>query len=511
MKESRYQFVLRLRRLDEMLSKSASADPTRALLRTPDRNVTYGEADDQTTRFACHLQGLGLAPGERVAILAENGLDYVVAFYGAMRAGLVAVPVNNAVDASGLRFVLGNSGATILCTTSKFRKVVSEAADSDVRVVELAEGDSSEAGYREPNLDPAAPAAIIYTSGSTGEPRGATLSHRNLLTNTWSILEYLELTEDDRMMVVLPFYYVYGQSLLNTHIAVGASLIIGTELFFPNRVIDRMKQDEATGLAGVPSSFVVLMSRSSLVESTPPTLRYLTQAGGAMSPDLTRQILEGLPNVDLFIMYGATEAGARLSYLEPSALPAKIGSIGKAIPGVTLRVLREDETEADVDEPGELVASGDNIMLGYWNDPEETGRVLGPHGLRTGDLARRDHEGYLYIVGRKKEMIKSGAHRISPKEIEEHLAEHPDVLESAVIGVPDELLGEAIVAFVVLVEGSDLDERGAQRFLMEHVAEYKVPRYVRIVSELPKNESGKVQKRTLKDRELDSAPREDGQ
>jgi acyl-CoA synthetase (AMP-forming)/AMP-acid ligase II len=344
------------------------------------------------------------------------------------------------------------------------------------------------------------PAAIIYTSGSTGAPRGATLSHRNLLTNTWSILEYLRLRPSDRMLVVLPFYYVYGMSLLNTHVAVGASLIVGTELFFPNKVIDRMQADGATGFAGVPSSFNVLLHRSRLRDDIPTTLRYVTQAGGAMAPELTRELIEAVPGVEIVVMYGATEASARLAYLPPDRLAEKIGSIGRAIPGVTLRVLRDDGSEAGVDEPGELVAQGENIMLGYWNAREETEAVLGAEGLRTGDLARRDSDGFLYIVGRKKEMIKSGAHRISPKEIEEQLVEHTDVLEAAVVGVPDDLLGEAIVAFVVLHESgtSPPDERAIQRFLLDRIAEYKVPRRILILDSLPKNESGKVQKRDLR-------------
>jgi acyl-CoA synthetase (AMP-forming)/AMP-acid ligase II len=219
-----------------------------------------------------------------------------------------------------------------------------------------------------------------------------------------------------------------------------------------------------------------------------------------MAPELTRQVLEGLPGVDLFVMYGATEASARLTYLEPRELPGRIGSIGKEIPGVRITIRREDGTEAAPRETGEIVAQGENLMLGYWNDPEETASVLRPDGLHTGDLGYRDEDGFLYVVGRKKEMIKCGAHRISPKEIEEALAAHPLVIEAAVIGVPDPILGEAIHAFAVAKPDS---ARPTAEQLLQHCAsllpEYKVPSRIELRSDLPKNAAGKILKRALRE------------
>ncbi|MCA9727213.1 MAG: AMP-binding protein, partial [Candidatus Eisenbacteria bacterium] len=360
------------------------------------------------------------------------------------------------------------------------------------------------ADFPECPVAPEAPVSIIYTSGSTGRPRGAVLSHRSLLANTRSIIEYLRLTAADRVMAVLPFYYVYGKSLLNTHVSVGGSLIVGTDLYFPNDVVARMEQDRATGFAGVPSSFAILMHRSSLPGAPPSSLRYVTQAGGAMAPDLTRRVIEALPGVDVFVMYGATEASARLTYLDPCELPGHVGSIGKEISGVTIRILREDGTEAAPGEPGELVAQGENLMSGYWNDPEETRQVLGPDGLRTGDLAYRDAEGFLYIVGRKKEMIKCGAHRVSPQEVEETLMEHAAVLEAAVIGVPDPILGEAIRAYVVVSDPQPDLVAELRRHAGDRLPEYKVPGTIELRRELPKNASGKIQKRALRE-EYDAA------
>ncbi len=213
-----------------------------------------------------------------------------------------------------------------------------------------------------------------------------------------------------------------------------------------------------------------------------------------MAPQLQRRLIEALPGKQIFIMYGATEASARLSYLPPADLPRKIGSIGKAIPGVTLTVLRDDGTPADVGEVGELVARGDNIMEGYWNDPQETAVVLDSQGYHTGDLGMCDEEGFLYVVGRKREMIKSGAHRIAPKEIEEILQEHPDVHEAAVVGVPDEILGEAIAAFISARTKEPLNEREILDWCRRRLPSHKVPGLLRVIEEFERNASGKINK-----------------
>jgi acyl-CoA synthetase (AMP-forming)/AMP-acid ligase II len=218
-----------------------------------------------------------------------------------------------------------------------------------------------------------------------------------------------------------------------------------------------------------------------------------------MTPALTTKLKETLPNVEIYVMYGQTEASARLSYLDPAMLFKKLGSIGKAIPGVTLTVRDSDGRICPPDVPGEIVASGDNIMLGYWNQPEETAKVLKHDGLHTGDLARIDEDGFIYIVGRSSEMIKSGAHRISPKEIEVILAEHDAVMESAVIGIPDQILGESIKAIVVLRDGMKVTERDILIHCSRNLPAFKVPKVIEFVKSLPKTTSGKIQKHLLKE------------
>jgi acyl-CoA synthetase (AMP-forming)/AMP-acid ligase II len=341
-------------------------------------------------------------------------------------------------------------------------------------------------------------AAIIYTSGTTGAPRGVMLSHGNIRANTESIVEYLSLTSRDRVMVVLPFYYVYGLSLLHTHIAVGGSLVIENRSAFPNVVLKGMQEHEVTGLAGVPSTFAMFLHRSMLRSASFPALRYVTQAGGHMPPALVREWLAALPGVPLFVMYGATEAAARLAFLPPAELSRRLGSIGRAIPGVDLRVLLEDGRQAATGEVGEIVARGANISRGYWNWPEETRARFGADGFRTGDLGFADVDGYIYLVGRRHEMIKVGAHRVSAKEIEEALHEFPAVDEAAVVPAPHDLLGEVPIAYIVLREGGHASEGDIVAFCRRTLAEHKVPARIVFRSELPKSGAGKIDKTTLR-------------
>jgi long-chain acyl-CoA synthetase len=262
-----------------------------------------------------------------------------------------------------------------------------------------------------------------------------------------------------------------------------------------------MSKEKVTGFSGVPSTFAILMHKSNILKYDWKHLRYLTQAGGPMTPALTMKLMKAMPHIKIYIMYGQTEASARLSYLEPEMLLNKIGSIGKAIPGVTLTVRDEHGNICAPGVTGEIVANGDNIMKGYWNQPQATSMVLKDDGLHTGDLAKTDEDGYLYIVSRKSDMIKSGAHRISPKEIEEILAEHKDVVESAVVGLPDEILGEAITAVIVLKNRSKVTENEIMKHCRANLPAFKIPKKMEFRESIPKTASGKI-KRHLLIREL---------
>ncbi|MCG8651277.1 MAG: AMP-binding protein, partial [Pirellulales bacterium] len=334
---------------------------------------------------------------------------------------------------------------------------------------------------------------------TTGKPKGVTLTHGNLVANTSSIVQYLKLTSRDSVFAILPFYYSYGNSLLLTHLSAGGRLILASDFVFWNRAVKLMKDQGATGFSGVPSTFAMLFHRSQFASMEFPNLRYLTCAGGALAPAVVTRLRDCVPESELFLMYGQTEATARLSTLMPADVDRKLGSIGTGIPGVTLKVLDAAQQPTAAGEVGEIYASGSNVMKGYWQDKAATEQVLGPHGLRTGDLAKIDQDGYIYIVGRRSDMIKSGAYRINPQEIEEVILEMPGIEEVAVVGQPDEFLGEAIVAYVVPADQSISDQ--PQQILnhcKQRLPPYKRLRKVELVSELPKTSSGKIRRAALR-------------
>lgn len=488
--------------LHELLEVSAQSRPEAPAVIHGNETLSYGELDRKSDAVASALIEGGVRPGDRVGLLAQNSTFYVERYYGILKAGGVVVALNAAAEADGIVECLADCGASALLAGPRFGRVLEAAVPRLPSLHLLIDTDrvktpAGPSGRAKVALTASARAAIIYTSGSTGRPRGVVLRHENIVANTRSIVSYLELNANDRVLAVLPFHYVYGKSLLNTHVAVGGAVIIENRFLFPHVALDTLERERATGFAGVPSSFAILLNRTNLADRALPALRYVTQAGGPMAPELTRRLIAALPGKRIFVMYGATEASARLTYLPPKDLPRKLGSVGRAIPGVTIEVLREDGRPAAIGEVGEVVARGRNIMEGYWNDPVETAEVLDAAGYHTGDLGSLDADGFLWLAGRAREQIKSGAHRIHPKEIEDVLLTHPSVHEAAVIGVPDEMLGEAIHAFLVLREPDAADAEAMLAHCRAHLPAYKVPKVVAFRGELPKGPTGKIQKRAL--------------
>ena len=343
-------------------------------------------------------------------------------------------------------------------------------------------------------------AVIIYTSGSTGTKKGVMLTHKNLIANTRSIIDYLKLTESDRICVVLPFFYCYGASLLHTHIRVGGSIVLSQKPFLGS-VIKDIDNYQCTGFAGVPSTYQILINKTAFLSEKFPSLRYFTQAGGQLPNKYITILSEHFPEKKFYVMYGATEATARLSYLPPECLKAKMGSIGKGIPGVTLAVLNEKGLPVKPSETGEIAAKGDNIMLGYFNDPEGTKAVLRNGWLYTGDLATIDDDGFIYVVGRSKNIIKSGGYRISPNEIENEILSLEKVRGCVIIGIPDEIMGEAIVA--VIPSSNTMDNNDLRKEILTHcnqrLPSYKVPKKIIFVDEYPLNSSNKMDLTRLKE------------
>jgi len=500
-----------VRVVHSFLERSAQVCPDKAALLEGDRKTTYSEIDSLANRLAGLLKKNGLQKGDRVLMIMENSLQNVAGYYGVLKAGGVCVEVSDRSTPAEASYYIENSGAGICMVSPTSAKRLSGI---DIPCIigpdePLNEGHgvrftwddvrSMPETHPEGNVSPDDLAAIVYTSGSTGRPKGVMLTHKNLCINTASIVSYLNLSESDRIMAVLPFYYVYGKTLLNTHFMTGGSVVINNRFAFPNSVIKDMAEKEVTGFAGVPSTFAILLNRSVFGKTPVPSLRYITQAGGAMAPALTRRLIECIGDVSLYIMYGATEASARLTYLPPERLRKdKLGSIGIPIPGVEITIRDNDGVILRPGEIGNICACGENIMQGYWKDEQETGKALKPWGLVTGDLGHRDDEGFIFLTGRKKDMLKIGGERVSSKEIEDAIVESGLVHEVAVIGHYDEYLSEVPEAFVVPLDEKSFDLEALKAFTGVRLAAHKHPKYWNILRALPKKPSGKIDKEALK-------------
>ncbi len=484
-----------------LLADAAAANPDKTAVVAGGQRVSYRELARFADVVSRRLLAAGLRAGDRVALLTDQAIDYIASYFGVLAAGGVVVGCNTQTSERTLRDVLDDCEPVAVLSHHRFSRYHGLcAAHPAVRLVVSDPGgllDESLPNPDRPPIDTEDLAQIIYTSGTTGRPKGVMLRHRNLVANTRSTVAYLGLSQQDTVMAVLPFFYSYGNSILLTHIAVGGTLVVNQSFLYPNVILEQMVAEGVTGFSGVPSSFAILLNRSGVRDYSFPALRYLTQAGAAMAPALAHQLQQVFPGVAIYIMYGQTEAAPRLSYLDPKRIFDKAGSIGTAIPGVQLEICRPDGSRAEDGEIGEIVASGDNIMAGYWRRPEETAAALRDGRLWTGDLARRDEEGFLFIEGRKSALIKSGSHRISPKEIEDTIMELPGVHETAVIGLPDAILGEKIVAAISLQQGSDLAPKTVIGHCRRLLPPFKVPHEVVFVDELPKSPTGKIQSAEL--------------
>lgn len=496
------------------LEHSAQNRPDKVAFVQDAERVTYRQVNARANRLAACLLDQGVGAGDRIVMLLKNSIEYVVSYYGIMKVGAVAVPLNSEIKVDTLSGVLGELQpmAVICCSDAEglLLQVDTDALKIALMVVKgpscswrsrrcsVVSWDEVVHGAEIADVIVPTPASslasIIYTSGSTGKPKGVMLSHSNIVTNTNSIVQYLNLTEDDIQMVVLPFYYVMGKSLLNTHIAVGGTVVVNNNFAYTAPVIRQMAAEGVTGFSGVPSTYAYLLHRSPLsaFREKLHCLRYCTQAGGHMSSEIKEKLLQVLPpHTKLYVMYGATEAAARLTYVEPEKLSSKLNSIGRAIPGVTVRVMDDKGREVSNGECGELVASGGNIMMGYWMDVSATARVLDANGYHTGDMGYRDEDGYLFVTGRKDDLLKVGGHRLDPQEIEDVMMSTGLLLEVAVVGVEDQLLGKRLVAIAVPLSG-----RPSERSLLSHclakLPRHKVPGEVRLVAALPKYPSGKI-------------------
>lgn len=502
--------------LISLLRNSVERFPDKAAVVHGDRTLSYSELWERASGLARYFIDRGIGAGDRIALLIENSPEYVISYYGALLAGGAVVALNSEAKARDLVNWIQHSESTCLVAQARHNElaaIIDALADNPVHVLITGHHGQYEAYPRFEDIAavseaPSLPAgfdsrvqlaSIIYTSGTTGKPKGVMLSHHNLYSNIRSILAYLELTDQDSIVNVLPFYYSYGNSVLHIHLAAGGTLYLENSMLYPQKIVASMAENRVSGFSGVPSAFNLILSRTRLGDFDLSSLRYMTQAGGPMAPASIERVKKELPDVRFFVMYGQTEASARLSYLPADKLEIKVGSIGIAIPGVELSVMDGHHQPVATGETGEIYARGDNIMLGYWKDPEATQKAFYNDWLMTGDLAYRDDDGFFYIVGRSSEMIKSGAHRISPKDIEEVILELDGVEEVAVVGVTDDMLGQVIKAVIVQSPGVTLDRKAVMFHCKANLANYKLPKKIEFATEIPRTASGKVRRFMLQE------------
>lgn len=476
--------------LDLLRNAEINPDAPLMLLETGE-SFSYGTISERAHRGAQQLIDFGVRPSDRVLVLLPNGVDYLTAYYSCLIVGATAVGLQFS-SPNDLIIRVQQDCTPAVCITTPGHP----AAGSLSKIGILSPDDliSAPAYSGSPLGGGESIAQLIYTSGTTGDPKGVMLSHRALSENTSSIVEYLQLKALDRVGVVLDFVYSYGNSLLLTHIRVGGSLALLGSLLFPQRVLRRLAELECTGFSGVPSTFALLLQRGRPENQSWPKLEYVTCAGGGLPPANVARVRNLFPGIKIILMYGQTEAAARLSYLPDDQLDRKPDSIGKGIPGVHLEVVDPDGTPAGPGTEGEIVASGRNLMSGYWNDPAATQEALRNGKLWTGDLAVVDEDGYIRITGRRSDLIKSGSYRIHPKEIEDAITLMEGVHECAVVGIPDDIWGESPVACFIGTEPALADIR---KHLRGRLSEYKWPRHVMTLDAFPRTSSGKVKRRDL--------------
>jgi len=514
-----------------MLRTSAQRDPEKEALVHGKERLAYREVYARTTGLATGLRDAGLTRGDRIGIYLEASIQQVVSIFGISEAGGVFVPINGTLFPDQVAHIARDCGMKGLITTRKklasLAEVLPQIPSLEFLVL-TEEGESLEVRptvhiFEEfCGLGPATPAneasiskdlaAILYTSGSTGKPKGVMLSHANVMAGSSIVSTYLGITASERILAVLPFSFDAGMNQLMTAFQQGGTCVL-INFVFAREVVQALVKERITGLAGVPTLWSLLVQpNSGLDKQLPPSLRYITNTGGAMPQAVLAVLRRTLTNTKIFLMYGLTEA-FRSTYLPPEELDRRPTSMGKAIPDTEILVLTENGQRCKPGEIGELVHRGPTVSLGYWGRPEDTARALRSNPLLpselgdcekvcySGDLVKTDEDGFLYFVGRRDTMIKSSGFRISPTEVEEALFSSGKLRGAAVIGIPDEVLGQTIKAFVTQRDGDPLDAEALLAHCGEKLPRYMVPKTIEILSELPKTSSGKVDYPALRRRE----------
>jgi acyl-CoA synthetase (AMP-forming)/AMP-acid ligase II len=499
----------------ELLSNAARRSPDATAVVAGGERFSFTQLDERCGRLAGALLAHGLRPGDRVGILFYNTPRFVESYFACVRAGLVATPVNFRLVGPEMAYILEDSGAKALLYGRDFAATIAEiAADlPGVQFMVTPQPDGStqaldyqtflESGRNLP-CDPAVgeghPCQLMYTSGTTGRPKGAVLTHSNILWNLHNTIWGREDRDGQVSIIVGPLFHT---AALNNHLTIqvalgGTSVLI--RRFEPELLLKVIEQERATVISGAPTMYNLLLQHPQAQDYDLSSITKCTLGSAKLATQIKRRLIDFFPNITgLYDVYGCTECSPCITILKQADSLRKNGSVGRALPFLTARVVDSEDRPLPPGEVGELVCKGPNVMAGYHNNPQATRQTLVNGWFHTGDLARVDEEGFFYIVDRSKDMIVSGGENIYPREIEEVLFSHPAVADAAVVGVPDPLWGESVLAFVAVKAGQRLSEEEVTAFCKKRLASYKKPRQVRFLPEIPRNPSGKVLKYKLRE------------
>ena len=533
--------------VNNFLEESTKKYSEKIALIVSEGRFTYREVDEMANKVSQALLAEGLEKGDRAVIFMDNSVDAVVSLFGVLKAGGVFVMVNPTTKAEKLTYLLNNCRASALISSLGKLPVIKEACKGATSLRRIYLG-GDKIAYQEAlpkktlslmelfscnhGHPPSSSiidmdlASIIYTSGSTGHPKGVMMSHLNMVSAANSITQYLENSSDDIILNVLPLSFDYGLYQVLMGFKMGATVILERTFLYPYRVIDIMMKEKVTGFPIVPVISAILLQMEDIKRHNFDHLRYITNTAAALPVSHIQKLRAVFPKARIYSMYGLTEC-KRVSYLPPDQIDIRPNSVGKAMPNVEIHIVDETGNPVGPGVIGELIVNGPNVMKGYWEMPEETAKRLRPFlkpvhqlttsppsekeskggfdqgfsgetALYTGDLFKMDEDGYLYFAARKDDIIKSRGEKVSPREIENILYEIDGIVEAAVIGVPDPVLGEAIKALIVLKDGVNLSEKDILRYCSQHVEDFMVPTHVEFRKELPKTSTGKVKKTELK-------------